>query len=161
VYEGETHTAVDDKGRINIQQTLKNRMDDLGHTVWYATRGFDHTLFLYPEDKWNQLRGKLETSDPFEELDPKANDLRRFLMGSVAKLTMDSHNRFNLPAPLRQWADIERDAVILGVGGHLEIWSGRGWRAFQENQAEAYRRSAEETVGRRRNGVVGLPTEGA
>ncbi len=159
MYYGESNTSVDDKGRLNLPLHLKTRMNDLNHELWYVTRGYDGALFMFHEERWREVVRTLETLETPSGLHPRLHDLRRFILGSVAVVKSDNHNRFSIPAPLRQYAGIERDAVILGLGDHLELWSARGWTAFQESQAENFKRAAEELFRSPRAGV-GLPKEG-
>lgn len=157
MYTGESTTAVDEKGRINIPVHLKSRMDASKHETWHVTRGYDGALFFFPDERWNEVVKMLETPNG---LHPRLYNFRRFILGSEAVVKMDKQNRFNLPQTLLDYAGIERNAVILGLGDHLEVWSARGWKAFQECQMDSFKRAAEELFGCPRS-VVGLPTEGA
>jgi MraZ protein len=157
LYYGESNTAVDEKGRVNVPLHFKTLMKALNHDTWYVTRGFDGALFLFHAVRWHELLKTLQTPSG---LNPRLLDFRRLFLGSVAVVKMDAQGRFNIPAPLRQYAGIDREAVILGVDDHLELWSVKGWTTFQESQAEAYKRMADELFGGLRAGV-GQPTEGS
>ena len=40
---------------------------------------------------------------------------------------VDKQGRILLPAVLREFAGIEKDAVMIGVGNRIEIWSKERW----------------------------------
>ena len=116
------------------------------HDTWFLTRGFDGAVFMFEKEQWNAL---LSSGKEAALLDPKMLDFRRFFLGSVAKVKRDSQGRFTIPAYLREFAGIERDAVLLGVEDHLEIWGKDNWRAFQQRQASEYKAMAAELFGGR------------
>ena len=39
--------------------------------------------------------------------------------------------------------------MLIGVGDHFELWNEQGWLAFQERQAQEYKRMAAELFGAR------------
>jgi len=62
----------------------------------------------------------------------------RFMLGSAEDVELDKQGRMTIPAHLRQYAKIERDAVVVGMGGRLEIWNEQNWnRYIAKVQAEA------------------------
>ena len=55
------------------------------------------------------------------------NILRRMIVGSAGMLETDKQGRILLPAPLRSYAKIEKDAVVIGNIDHIEVWSKDAW----------------------------------
>ena len=49
-----------------------------------------------------------------------------FLAGA-ASVEVDKQGRILLPAVLREFADITKDVVLVGVGSRVEIWSRERW----------------------------------
>lgn len=156
MYYGEAHTALDDKGRLTVPVHFRTIMDANDHDTWFMTRGFDGAIFLFEKETWGSL---LEQGKGFPTLSPQMLDFRRLFLGSVAKVKRDGQSRLAVPAPLREYAGIEKDAVLLGVEDHLELWSGPGWRAFQQRQAEQYKAMAAELFKPKNGGAAA--TEGA
>lgn len=155
MYYGEAHTALDDKGRLTVPVHFRAVMDTLDHDTWFLTRGFDGALFIFEKQKWEEL---LKQGKGYPTLSPQMLDFRRLFLGSVAKVKRDAQSRLAVPAHLRAYAGIEREAVLLGVEDHLELWSEQGWRAFQERQAEQYKAMAAELFKPRNGGAAA--TEG-
>ncbi len=143
MYEGEYHSTIDDKGRLALPINFRRLMEELGHLIWYITRGFDHTLFLFSESSWQELSSAI----PADSINPKHLDFRRYLIGSSAKVQMDNAGRLLIPQHLRNFADIERSAVLLGLGGHLELWNDLRWKQFCQQHVEDYKKMAAEVFG--------------
>jgi MraZ protein len=53
------------------------------------------------------------------------------VFAQAANLTLDRQGRIGIPPDLRAYADIDRDAVIIGVHSSFEIWSPAGWETMQ------------------------------
>ena len=155
MYYGEAQAAVDDKGRLNVPTHLRNQMKALNHELWFMTRGFDGAIFLFNHPTWEQLLKQGSGS----MLDPRLLDFRRLFLGGSSSQKVDNQGRLPIPAHLRAYAGIDREAVIIGVEDHLELWSVSGWQQFQERQAQEYKRMAAELFGARTPGHA-QPTDG-
>ncbi len=144
MYYGESQASLDDKGRLNVPMQFRSVMDVHDHDVWYMTRGFDGAIFVFEKENWQRL---VQQSGGHLPLEPRMLDFRRLFLGGVAKVKRDNQGRLPVPAHLREYAGIDREAVVLGVEDHLELWSKEGWRAFQDRQAERYKAMAAELFG--------------
>ncbi|MFP4501584.1 MAG: division/cell wall cluster transcriptional repressor MraZ [Candidatus Hydrogenedentota bacterium] len=142
MYYGESTTRLDEKGRITLPAKMRQTMDVHKHSDWYMTRGYDHCIFLYPHPEWIKIADQL---GQFSPMDPRALDFRRLLFGSVAEVSPDRQGRIPMPPYLRDHAglDLKEEAVVVGVGEHIEIWSARRWRDFRESKDEEYKAMAE------------------
>lgn len=141
MYFGEASTVLDDKGRITVPRRLRETMKVLGHVLWYMTRGFDGSIFLFPREEWDKIRNQAKK---YSSMDARAIDFRRLFFGSVAEVRPDRQGRMAVPPHLRAHAGLDKDAVLIGVDDHLELWSRDGWRAFQENRDPDYKEMAGE-----------------
>lgn len=145
MYYGEHHTVLDDKGRITVPRRFRETMDVLGHAIWYMTRGFDKSIFLFHRDTWNEIR---EQSSKFSTMNAKAIDFRRLFFGGVAEVRPDRQGRISVPVHLREHAGLERESVLIGVDDHLELWSKKSWCAFQELKYTEYKEMASHLFAR-------------
>ena len=60
-------------------------------------------------------------------IDKEARQFTRYFLAGAASLEVDKQGRILLPAVLREFADITKDAVLVGVGNRVEIWSKDRW----------------------------------
>ncbi|MDR0949560.1 MAG: division/cell wall cluster transcriptional repressor MraZ, partial [Lachnospiraceae bacterium] len=57
---------------------------------------------------------------------------------------LDKQGRILIPAQLRSFAGLEKDAVLIGVGSRIEIWSSEKWEAVsQDNDMDEIAKSME------------------
>lgn len=146
MYLGEHHTVLDDKNRVTVPRKFREIMSVHGHIQWYMTKGYDGSLFLFPRQEWDRIR---EKSAGASVLDASVVDLKRILYGSVAEVCPDKQGRLPVPQPLREYANITREAVLVGVDEHLELWSKSNWQAYQERIQSSFKTMASEFFGSR------------
>ena len=113
------HT-VDTKGRLIVPSKFREQLGD----EFVVTKGMDGCLFVYANDAWNAFEQKL-TSLPL--INKEARKFARFFLAGAASVEVDKQGRILLPTNLRQFAGLEKDVVLVGVGSRIEIWSLENW----------------------------------
>jgi MraZ protein len=122
---GEFEHTIDDKSRITVPAKFRPKLES-GMVV---TKGIDPCLWLYPADVWAELAERIKAL-PLS--DPTAREFRRQAFGGASDSVPDKQGRVILPVYLREYANIDRQAVIVGLDDHCEIWNPERWRARQE-----------------------------
>lgn len=112
--------ALDAKGRLAVPARFREALAE-GVVL---TRGIDRCLALYPMRAWLPLAEKVAA---LPIADPDARAFRRMVFAEAAALTLDGQGRILVPPDLRRYAGLERDAHVVGVHTHLEIWSPEAW----------------------------------
>ena len=97
--------SLDAKGRLFIPAQLRR---ELGDTL-YVTMGIDGCLAVYPQETWDTFTAK------FAALPMTESVAMRPLFANAAKCEPDSQGRIVIPAMLRKFAGLEKDAVITVV----------------------------------------------
>ena len=133
---GEFRHAIDEKKRLIIPSKYR---ENLGSS-FVLTRGIDKCLFLYPKEEWNHLTEKLHTLS-FTKKD--ARNFMRFFLSGATELEFDKQGRILLPNNLLEYANIQKECVIVGVGERLEIWSKEEWDNFYQSNEENFSDMAE------------------
>ena len=123
MFMGEYHHSIDDKGRLIIPSKFRTELQD----KFIITRGIENCLFVYPEDRWEQIVHKLE-SLPFTKKD--ARNFTRFFLSGATVAEFDKQGRINITSPLITYAGIDKECVIIGTGDRLEIWAKEAWDNF-------------------------------
>lgn len=123
MFMGEYHHNIDEKGRIIIPSKFRN---ELG-TSFVVTRGIENCLFVYSLPEWDKIVTKLNKL-PFTKKD--ARNFTRFFLSGASVVELDKQGRINIASTLTDYAKLEKDCVVLGVGDRLEIWSNDLWNAF-------------------------------
>lgn len=131
MFIGEYHHQIDEKGRIAVPTKFRN---DLKHGA-VVTRGLDSSLFLLPMEEWGKLANKLADL-PLGQANSRAFS-RLFLAGAM-DVNLDKQGRFVIPEYLRNYADLSKKVVIVGVNTRLELWDIDKWEAYrQQTEDEA------------------------
>ena len=84
----------------------------------------DQCLLIYPLPDWEDIERKL-TKLP--TLDPRTRGLQRLMVGYATDLELDGHGRLLLPANLREFGHLTRDAMLIGQGLRFELWDEAKW----------------------------------
>ncbi len=119
LYGGYQHN-IDKKGRLAIPSKLR---DEFGDT-FIICRGIygKRCLCVYSMERWEELVEKIESL-------PKAKSsvLKRFLFDGAFNVEFDTQGRILIPAVLREYASLETEAHLIGMGSNLEIWNNDLW----------------------------------
>lgn len=84
----------------------------------------DKSLFGYTLDEWSKIENKVLS------LAEKSANMRRFrrvFIGGAHECSFDKQGRILIPPSLRQYSEIDKDIVLVGVLDHFEIWSRENW----------------------------------
>ncbi len=136
---GEFQHGIDGKGRLIIPAKFREGLGD----NFVVTKGMDNCLFVYPINEWQLLEQKLKTL-PFTKADARA--FVRFFFSGAAECELDKQGRILLPQNLRDYAELTKDIVIIGVSSRVEIWSKERWTAYSNGAEAAYSEIAEKIV---------------
>ena len=120
---GEYSHTIDAKGRMNFPARFR---EELGEK-FYVTRWLDDCLVVFAEQEWSRMSELLAQKSMV-----KSRDIRRFLYASAVEAEPDKQGRILIPQNLRAHAGLEKDAVVIGVGDHAEIWNAQAWANMHE-----------------------------
>ena len=95
-----------------------------------VTKGLDGCLFAFSQNEWLNFETKLKTL-PLS--DRNARNFVRFFLSGATECELDKQGRFLIPNNLRTAANLQKEAVIIGVGTRLEIWNKDTWESCDEN----------------------------
>jgi len=139
LFMGEYLHSIDAKGRLFMPSRFREGLGDR----FVLTKGLDGCLFAYPPTEWGALEQKLK-SLPFTRADARA--FVRFFFSGAAECDIDRQGRILIPAPLREYACLERDVVVIGVSNRVEIWNKDRWEEYRARAAAAYEEIAEKII---------------
>ena len=89
----------------------------------------DQCLLIYPLPEWEQIERKIMA---LPTLQPQARRLQRLMVGHATDLEIDAHGRLLLPAELREFAGLQRFAMLIGQGARFELWDEARWTERRE-----------------------------
>lgn len=136
MFIGEFTHALDAKGRVSIPSKFREALGDL----FYITKGLDNCLFIFPKEEWVLFEEKLKA---LPMTNKNARAFVRLFFSGASECELDKQGRILIPQPLREHAGIEREAVIIGTGTRLEVWSQEGWTRYIDPENIDYDEIAE------------------
>ncbi len=129
MFQGATALSLDVKGRLAIPARHREALVEASDGQLVLTAHPHRCLLLYPEPAWLPIRDKvLATSS----LNPQSASIKRLLVGNARDETLDSAGRLLIAPELRQFAALEKQVWLVGLGSHFEIWSDIGWQKEQD-----------------------------
>jgi len=133
MFRGANLLNIDAKGRIAMP--TKNREDLLvqssGDLV--ITAHPHGCLLIYPQIAWEPIQSKIMALSSF---DKKSSALQRLLVGYAEDISLDTAGRLLLSQVLREFAKLERQAMLVGQGSHFELWDKEAWDLQIQNATE-------------------------
>lgn len=121
---GQYQHSIDNKGRLFIPAKLREELGD----TFYVTMGIDRCLSVYSNESWNRFTEK------FESLPYSRTRAMRPLFANATKCEPDAQGRILLPTKLREYANLTKDVVVIGVSNRAEIWNADAWSELEAQE---------------------------
>lgn len=143
MFYGEYLHSIDRKGRLILP--AKFREAAKGHFIekFYVTRGLDNCLFMFSEEEWRTQETKLKSISFTKQ---QSRTFNRLYFSGAVEVTFDSQGRILLPQYLKDFAQIKREVMIVGVSNRIEIWSKDKWEEFYGNSRQSFEEIAEKLM---------------
>lgn len=125
MFRGFSAISLDSKGRAAIPSRYRERLSSLAEGQLVLTMNpLDLCLWLYPLKEWELIEQKLAALSDF---DLQSRRTKQMMRGYANDCQLDSQGRILIPQELREYAALDKQAVILGQGNKFEIWNQRSW----------------------------------
>ncbi len=122
---GEYKQKVSTKKRIAFPKKFRNELGD----KLIVTKGYEGCLVIMSPVQWKEMVSD-SISGPF--VSSVIRDTSRFLLGSASEIELDSQGRFVIPSYLIDYSAIKENAIFLGLGNWVELWSESKWQQKQK-----------------------------
>jgi MraZ protein len=142
MFRGCFEHTIDDKGRMSIPAKFREALETTFDPPLVVTRRKD-CLVGYPWDEWRVFEARVNELSTF---DRKIQRFRRFFYASAQECPLDKAGRILVPQTLRQFAGLERDVVLAGMGKTFEIWAKERYDEMMNETLDDYD-SIEEAMG--------------
>lgn len=120
MFLGQYEHTIDDKGRLTIPARFRELLADGA----YVTRGFDKNLYVLTTVSFQQVFNQVNATSL---TNPASRSLRHLIFANAEKVDVDKTGRILIPQYLRQSAELETNAYVVGAGSFFEIWSPARW----------------------------------
>lgn len=130
MFRGATKVTLDAKGRMAIPTRYRERLATRCGGQLVATVDIDYCLLIYPLPDWEEIERKLMR---LPSLNEDARRLQRLMVGYATEIEMDGHGRILVSRELRDFASLERQAMLIGQGNKFELWDDERWKEKRDS----------------------------
>jgi len=122
MFQGETAITIDDKGRLAVPTAYREPVARAcGNRLVVTYNPFDNgSLYLYPLPVGERVRDQVNA---LSKMKATNRNLQLKLVGAATFVELDGSGRIGIPPSMRRTADIEKRAVLVGMGDKFELWS--------------------------------------
>ena len=131
MFLGTYSPRLDDKGRLFLPAKFR---DELAGGV-VITRGQERCLYVFTRAAFAAKAEELQSASLTSR---SARDYSRMFFSSASDEVPDKTGRVTVAAPLRQYAGLTKDCVVIGANTRLEIWDAAAWQAYEAEQEQAF-----------------------
>lgn len=128
MFQGASSLTLDAKGRLSVPTRHRDVLAATASGQLTLTKHPHGCLMVFPRPEWEKFRERIV------QLPLSAQWWKRIFLGNAVDVDMDATGRVLVAPELRQGAGIQREATLLGMGAHFELWD-RATYAAQEAQA--------------------------
>ncbi len=124
MFRGVTQLSLDAKGRLAMPARYRSGLISFCEGRLIVTADPSKCLLIYPQPAWEPIEQKLNSLSSF---DPRTRSLQRLLVGNASDVEMDAAGRILVSPPLRQFAGLSKEVVLVGQGAKFELWDEEQW----------------------------------
>ena len=129
MFRGVNDLNLDAKGRMSLPARYRERIQENCGGNLVITVDVDRCLLIYPFPEWERIEEKLMQ---LPSINKQVRRLQRLLLGHATECELDGQNRILLPPPLRNFASLNKHAVLIGQGNKFELWDQEKWATMCE-----------------------------
>ena len=119
-FTSEYECKLDAKGRLVLPARIKSQLPEGDSQELVIRRGFEPCLIMYPMVEFKKVFSKISGLNEFNE---EYRKLQRNFLAGVVTVELDSNGRFLIPKAMLTYAQIDKEAMLVGTGNKVEIWN--------------------------------------
>lgn len=143
MFYGEYKHGIDRKGRVILPARFREVYKERGIERFFITRGLDRCIFMFAEEEWRAQEKKFKNLSFTKQ---ESRNFNRLFFSGAVEIVPDKQGRFIVPPYLKNYANIKKDTIIIGVSNRIEIWDAAAWKEFYANSNESFEQIAENMV---------------
>ncbi len=140
MFRGRFEYIIDEKGRISLpakfRETLSANYDER-----LIITTFDNCLWGYPAKEWQVIEEKIASLPQFKS---QVKALQRVFVSGAAECPLDKQGRIVIPPTLRDYADLKKEVLFVGMSRRIEIWSKEKWNKIFSASQEMIEKSTDD-----------------
>ncbi len=120
MFFGTFHHAIDSKGRTSLPARFREALAAAGEPRIVLTQ-YPHwrCVQALPLSEWKRLEQRLLEASPLDAA--RQRNILRFY-STAHEVDLDVHGRVLVPPALREWAQLSKEVVWVGMGRHVQLF---------------------------------------
>lgn len=130
MFRGISNLNIDAKGRMAVPARYRDAFisGSSGQAV-VTVDHTDHCLLVYPMEQWLKVE---QTLMSLPNMNPRVRNMTRLILGHASEIELDSQGRIRVSPPLREYAGLDKKAVLVGLANKFELWDADKWFAARD-----------------------------
>ncbi|MBI2359434.1 MAG: division/cell wall cluster transcriptional repressor MraZ [Deltaproteobacteria bacterium] len=128
MFRGSYQHTVDSKGRLSIpakfREVLLGKGDDRIVITNFVVDGA-RCLEVYPLDEWMRFEEEIRKKPKFER---RMVLFQNYYLGGACECLVDKQGRILIPPPLRDYANLRRNVVLVSALEKFRVWDQDAWK---------------------------------
>ncbi|HBX57471.1 division/cell wall cluster transcriptional repressor MraZ [Pseudomonas sp. UBA2684] len=130
MFRGANAISLDAKGRLAMPSRYRDELvSRCAGQLIVTIDAVDPCLCVYPLSEWELIENKLRELASFREENRR---LQRLLIGNAVDLELDASGRFLVPPRLREYAKLDKRAMLVGQLNKFQLWDEDAWNAVAD-----------------------------
>ena len=136
MFRGINTVSIDNKGRLAIPSRYRDKLMAIASGNLVQTLNpLDRSIWIYPLSEWERVETKLVSLSDF---DKQSRRTKQMMRGYASDCQMDAQGRILLPLELRKYAEMNKQAVIMGQGNKFEVWDQKSWELNRDQWLDTF-----------------------
>ena len=130
---------LDEKSRLILPAKFREELAE----GLVLTRGQERCIYVFSAREFERVHEEMRSA-PLSSR--QARDYIRVFLSGASDEVPDKQGRVTVPAPLRQYAGLDRDVTVIGAGTRVEIWDSESWNTYLAEQEAAFSETDEDVL---------------
>ena len=130
---------LDEKSRLILPAKFREELAE----GLVLTRGQERCIYVFSAREFERVHEQMRSA-PLSSR--QARDYIRVFLSGASDEVPDKQGRVTVPAPLRQYAGLDRDVTVIGAGTRVEIWDSESWNTYLAEQEAAFSETDEDVL---------------
>ena len=130
---------LDEKSRLILPAKFREELAE----GLVLTRGQERCIYVFSAREFERVHEQMRSA-PLSSR--QARDYIRVFLSGASDEVPDKQGRVTVPAPLRQYAGLDRDVTVIGAGTPVEIWDSESWNTYLAEQEAAFSETDEDVL---------------
>jgi MraZ protein len=135
--------ALDDKFRVAIPKQFRSVLASTPEAKVYVAPGTDGSLAIYSEEAFQAFASRLAQASPAAK---EVRAFGRLFYAQAQAIELDSQGRVRVSPELARSAGLTKEALLIGVNDHLELWDRDRWEKYVADKQSQFDELAESAL---------------